>query len=62
MLILIFQYNFRERGYLSFETITLVPIQTRLLEPALLTSEEVRYDFSYERIVNVYEQCFRSNG
>lgn len=35
------QYNFNNKGYLCFDTITLVPIQTKLLEPSLLTSDEV---------------------
>lgn len=36
------QHNFNDRGFLCFETITLVPIQTKLLDASLLTSEEVR--------------------
>jgi len=32
------------KGYLSFEPITLVPIQVKLLEPALLTIEEVSHN------------------
>lgn len=35
------KYNFKDRGWLTFETITLVPIQTKLLDPQLLTAEEV---------------------
>ncbi|KAJ7385565.1 Xaa-Pro aminopeptidase 1 [Desmophyllum pertusum] len=33
--------NFKNRGYLGFEPITLFPIQTKLLLPSMLTSEEV---------------------
>ncbi|KAL9982844.1 hypothetical protein ACROYT_G004953 [Oculina patagonica] len=33
--------NFKDRGYLGFEPITLFPIQTKLLLPSMLTSEEV---------------------
>jgi Xaa-Pro aminopeptidase len=46
------KYNFRDRGYLTFETITLVPIQAKLLEPSLLTSEEVEW-------LDVYHQTCR---
>lgn len=40
------QYNFNNKGYLCFDTITLVPIQTKLLDPSLLTVEEVGCRFS----------------
>jgi len=43
------KYNFRNRGYLTFETITLVPIQTKLLQPSLLTSEEISWLDSYHQ-------------
>ncbi|XP_068708734.1 xaa-Pro aminopeptidase 1-like [Montipora foliosa] len=33
--------NFKNRGYLGFEPITLFPIQTKLLLPSMLTSEEI---------------------
>lgn len=35
------QNNFKDRGYLGFEPITLFPIQTKLLMPSMLTAEEV---------------------
>lgn len=35
--------NFKNRGYLGFEPITLFPIQTKLLLPSMLTSEEVEW-------------------
>ncbi|XP_071090079.1 xaa-Pro aminopeptidase 1-like [Haliotis cracherodii] len=35
------QYNFRKKGYLTFEPITLVPIQTKLIDPSLLTEQEI---------------------
>jgi Xaa-Pro aminopeptidase len=35
------QYSFNNTRYLCFETITLVPIQVKMLEQSLLTSEEV---------------------
>ncbi|XP_054167051.1 xaa-Pro aminopeptidase 1-like [Oppia nitens] len=43
------KYNYRNRGYLTFETITLVPIQTKLLEPSLLTSEEIVWLDNYHQ-------------
>ncbi|CAG2171919.1 unnamed protein product, partial [Oppiella nova] len=43
------KYNFRNRGYLTFETITLVPIQTKLLQPSLLTSEEISWLDNYHQ-------------
>jgi Xaa-Pro aminopeptidase len=45
------KYNFRDKGYLTFETITLVPIQTKLLEPSLLTAEEIEW------LDNYHQQC-----
>lgn len=38
------EHNFRERGFLTFKTVTMVPIQTKLIDPALLTKEEVRFE------------------
>ncbi|KAI1305957.1 Xaa-Pro aminopeptidase 1 [Halotydeus destructor] len=37
------KYNFRNQGFLAFDTITLVPIQTKLLDPTLLTRDEVEW-------------------
>lgn len=34
-------YNFNDRGYLTFETVTLVPIQTKMILTDLLTEAEV---------------------
>ena len=34
-------YNFKDRNFLTFETVTLVPIQTKLLVPEMLTEREV---------------------
>lgn len=34
-------YNHRNRGFLTFETVTLVPIQTSLLDLSMLTDKEV---------------------
>lgn len=38
-------YNYKDRGFLTFETVTLVPIQTSLLDVSLLTDKEVRIMF-----------------
>jgi len=43
------QYNFNEKGYLCFDTITLVPIQTKLLEPSLLTVDEIEWLDNYHQ-------------
>lgn len=46
-------YNYKDRGYLTFETVTLVPIQTKMLDLSLLTESEVDYLNKYhERCVN----------
>ncbi|XP_067012527.2 xaa-Pro aminopeptidase ApepP isoform X2 [Anabrus simplex] len=42
-------HNFQDRGYLTFETITLVPIQTKMLDRTLLTEEEVSYLNDYHK-------------
>ena len=36
-----FQYNYRNKGYLTFEPITLVPLQMKMIDPSLLTQKEV---------------------
>lgn len=38
-------YNHENRGFLTFETVTLVPIQTKLLDVSLLTKNEVHVRF-----------------
>ncbi|XP_014485321.1 PREDICTED: xaa-Pro aminopeptidase 1 [Dinoponera quadriceps] len=40
-------YNYKDRGFLTFETVTLVPIQTSLLDTSLLTDEEIDYLNNY---------------
>lgn len=44
------KYNFKERGYLTFEVITLVPIQAKLLEPSMLTVEELEWLDNYHQL------------
>ncbi|KZC14975.1 PREDICTED: xaa-Pro aminopeptidase 1 [Dufourea novaeangliae] len=40
-------YNHKNRGFLTFETVTLVPIQTKLLDVSLLTDDEIEYLNNY---------------
>ncbi|XP_022096569.1 xaa-Pro aminopeptidase 1-like isoform X2 [Acanthaster planci] len=37
------KYNFRNTGFLTFETVTLVPIQTKMIEPSLLSEAEISW-------------------
>lgn len=37
------KYNFNNRGFLKFETITLVPIQIKMIDKNLLTDEEIEW-------------------
>lgn len=39
--ICLLQYNFKNRGSLTFEPLTLVPIQTKMIDVSLLTQKEV---------------------
>ena len=36
------KYQFKQKQFLTFETITLVPVQKKLLNPTMLTEAEVR--------------------
>jgi len=42
-------YKFRHKEFLTFETITLVPIQRKLLVPSLLTADEIAYLNAYHK-------------
>ncbi|XP_076166022.1 xaa-Pro aminopeptidase ApepP isoform X2 [Ptiloglossa arizonensis] len=47
-------YNHENRGFLTFETVTLVPIQTKLLDVLLLTKNEIEYLNNYHlRCLNI---------
>ncbi|XP_041369026.1 xaa-Pro aminopeptidase 1-like [Gigantopelta aegis] len=35
------KYNFQKRGFLTFEPLTLVPMQTKMIDPSLLTQQEI---------------------
>ncbi|KAM4636509.1 xaa-Pro aminopeptidase 1 [Discoglossus pictus] len=43
------KYNFRNRGSLTFEPITLVPIQTKMINIDLLTQKEIDWVNSYHK-------------
>lgn len=52
------RYNFNQRGYLKLETITLVPIQLKLIDVNLMTNDEIDWLNDYHdkcrRVVGVY--------
>jgi len=35
------EHNFLSKGFLTFEPITMVPIQTRMIDPEMLTENEI---------------------
>ena len=41
--------NYLDRGYLTFEDLTLVPIQEKMIEPSLLTQKEIHYINQYHQ-------------
>ncbi|CAN7990211.1 unnamed protein product [Ixodes hexagonus] len=43
------KYNFKDRGFLAFDSLTLVPIQTKMLNPMMLTAEEVEWLDTYHQ-------------
>lgn len=49
-------HNFNNRGFLTFETITLVPKSINLIDVNLLTDDEIKYLNDY------HEQCKRVVG
>uniref|UniRef100_A0A8B9BP53 Xaa-Pro aminopeptidase 1 n=1 Tax=Anser brachyrhynchus TaxID=132585 RepID=A0A8B9BP53_9AVES len=54
------KYNFKNRGSLTFEPLTLVPIQTKMIDVSLLTQKEVSETVSfqcriYARNISVYK-------
>jgi len=44
-------HNFRDRGYLTFNDLTVVPIQQKMIVPSLLTQDEINY------INNYHQKC-----
>ncbi|KAK3598180.1 hypothetical protein CHS0354_034092 [Potamilus streckersoni] len=41
------KFNFKDKGFLTFEPITLVPIQTKMINPSLLTQKEIDWVNDY---------------
>ena len=41
--------NYMDRGYLTFEDLTVVPIQKKMIEPKLLTKKEIDYINQYHQ-------------
>lgn len=50
------RHNFNQRGYLKFETITLAPIQLKMIDARLMTNEEIDWLNDY------HEKCRRVVG
>ena len=40
------EHNFLNKGYLTFDPITMVPIQTRMIDPKMLSEKEVSTYYS----------------
>ncbi|XP_076678349.1 xaa-Pro aminopeptidase ApepP [Andrena cerasifolii] len=47
-------YNYKNRGFLTFQTVTLVPVQTKLLDLSLLTDNEI------EHLNNYHARCLNT--
>lgn len=43
------KYNFKNRGSLTFEPLTLVPIQTKMIDVSLLTQKELNWVNDYHQ-------------
>ncbi|XP_074641946.1 xaa-Pro aminopeptidase 1-like [Tubulanus polymorphus] len=41
------KYNFKNKGYLTFEPISYIPIQTKMLDPSLLSQKEIDWLNNY---------------
>lgn len=41
------EHNFKNKGFFTFETITLVPLQTKMINPSLLTEKEINWVNDY---------------
>ncbi|XP_070541372.1 xaa-Pro aminopeptidase 1-like isoform X2 [Ptychodera flava] len=44
------KHNFKDRGFLTFEPITLVPVQLKMLEPTLLNEKEITWLNNYHSV------------
>lgn len=43
------QFNFGDKGYLGFEHLTLVPIQTKMVDTSLLSQKEKEWVNNYHK-------------
>jgi Xaa-Pro aminopeptidase len=50
------EHNFKQKGFLTFEPITLVPLQAKLIVTSMLTKQEVHWVNQY------HEQCIELVG
>ena len=41
------RFNFNQKHYLTFEPVTLVPIQTKMMDPDLMTKEDIAWVNNY---------------
>ena len=56
-------HNFRSRGYLTFNDLTVVPIQQKMIVPSLLTQDEINYINNYhQRCRDMVGPLLRSMG
>ncbi|GIX71816.1 xaa-Pro aminopeptidase 1 [Caerostris extrusa] len=57
------KYNFQDCGFLTFEPLTLIPFQTKLLDTSLLTVEEMDWLDNYHQICrDVVGKALREQG
>jgi hypothetical protein len=46
------RFDFKDRGFLTFEDVTVVPLQNKLFVKSLLTPEEVNFNLRCLTLVN----------
>ncbi|CAH1783979.1 unnamed protein product, partial [Owenia fusiformis] len=57
------KYNFKDVGFLGWETITLVPIQAKMLVPSMLTPKEIEWLNSYhEKCRDIMGSALKAQG
>ncbi|KAK7009131.1 xaa-Pro aminopeptidase 1-like isoform X1 [Biomphalaria glabrata] len=57
------KHNFGGKGYLSFEPITLVPIQTKMIDASLLTEKEIEWLNDYHtKVRNLVGEELKNQG
>lgn len=68
-------HNFKDRGFLTFDTITLVPLQSKMIDLSMLNKQEVLFDivskvgnfftdviFQVAYINEYHQQCRKTVG